>query len=151
MVGGNWTSWSIAARFYIEPIDNDCPGPGESPLLQEPEPGAILDNGCRYGQDSITWDFSWFQVAGATKYHLFVIGPNATTPLIDRNLTATIFHNVVTGYIGYYNGWKWKVRAYVDGSWTAWSETRVFGVEPIDSDCGSPSQRIETASIQTYR
>ena len=31
-------------------------------------------------------------------------------------------------------GWRWKVRALVEGIWTDWSEERTFEVAPLDDN-----------------
>jgi hypothetical protein len=39
-------------------------------------------------------------------------------------------------------GWTWKVRAYVDGRWGDWSETRIFNVYPV-----APPATVKTCAI----
>jgi hypothetical protein len=58
--------------------------------------------------------------------------------VIDKNdINSTSFHDSNPGdYIIEANryGWIWRVRAYVGGVWTDWSEERSFNVEP-PTDC----------------
>jgi hypothetical protein len=113
------------------------------PQLISPEEGAILDNGRRDGSDPILWDFDWSDCQGTTAYHLYVIGANASIPVIDDPaLTESSFHFTSQGYIADINrfDWRWKVRAQVDGVWGDWSPERTFDVEPVDTDpTGDPS------------
>ena len=108
------------------------------PKLLSPADGATLDNGRTDRLDDIIWDFDWSDVEGATQYHLYIIGSEATIPVIDSsNITSSSYHHVSHGsYIAEYNryGWTWKVRAKVDGQWSEWSETWTFDVEPVNTD-----------------
>lgn len=102
-----------------------------------PENNALLDNGC-YGQSNkITWYFDWNDFPNAEQYHLYVIGPNAKNPVIDKDIVESEYKDESDGYIANKNrlNWTWKVRAMVDGVWTDWSETRTFDVEPLNTDC----------------
>lgn len=115
--------------------------------LIAPGDGEVLDNGCLSRQDSIVWDFSWSAVQGATRYHLYVMGTKATYPVIDcSSIASTHYHSVSLGsYITEYNryGWIWRVRAFVNGAWTGWSQERSFDVEELNADCTEmQSQRI---------
>jgi thiol-disulfide isomerase/thioredoxin len=107
------------------------------PTLLSPPEGAVLDNGRFDGSDPEIWDFDWSDVPGATAYHLHVIGSKAKFPVIDRSdLPESAFHFEGRGYIAGHNlpGWRWKVRAKLDGQWGAWSAERTFDVEPPDTD-----------------
>jgi len=106
-----------------------------------PEQGAILDNRRRDRPDGIVWDFDWSDCAGATKYHLYVIGGNATSPVIDNADIGTSSYRYVSdpgSYITVRNryNWTWKVRAMVGGQWGEWTETRTFDVTSEDVDTG---------------
>ncbi len=76
------------------------------------------------------WLFGWHGCTEASRYHLYVIGPNALNPIVNKNnLTAATYqyqrsHNGIKKL----EGWTWKVRAYVDGKWGEWSDERVFDV-----------------------
>lgn len=110
-----------------------------APTLISPQNGAVLDNGCSNRRDRIFWTFDWSDVPGATAYRLYVIGKNARNPVIDiSNLAESQAQHISRGsYIVERNrfGWRWKVRARVNGKWSRWSEERMFDVEPIDTDC----------------
>jgi hypothetical protein len=109
------------------------------PDLITPGSGAVLDNGCIEKTDSIAWDFDWADCPGATHYHLFVQEPSKQTSIIDNaNITTSSFHFYSTSvYIKDADrfGWKWKVRAKINGVWGAWSSERTFDVEPVNTDC----------------
>jgi hypothetical protein len=105
------------------------PGP---PLLK-PTAGASLDNGAPDGSKSYVWQFGWSDVPRATQYHLYVIGSKAAGPAINNpTLTSSSFRSE-GGYVADHNrlGWRWKVRALVDGVWSDWSEERTFDVAPL--------------------
>lgn len=108
------------------------------PSLISPGADAVLDNGRTDTLDAVTWDFDWSDCPRATQYQLFVIHEGAQNPLInDSRITASSYHHERQGsYITNQNrfGWTWRVRAMVDGRWSDWSETRIFAVEPVDSD-----------------
>ena len=97
-----------------------------------------MDNGCRNGSDEIIWDFDWRDVPGATQYQIYAIGSNASTALINTTVTASNYHYVCSGcYIieGNRFRWTWRVRAGNASSWSEWSDTFYFDVEPLDLDC----------------
>jgi hypothetical protein len=106
------------------------------PLLVLPAVGAVTDNGRTDYKDKIIWDFDWDDVPGATKYEIYVIGANATIPMINGETNTSSFHSVSDAYIANpnLNDWKWKVRAYANGLWSEWSEFRAFNVEPVNTD-----------------
>jgi len=110
--------------------------------LTSPQANAILDNGRRDGLDNIVWDFDWSDCPGASEYHLYVIGPNTTKPKIDNSaITSSSYQYISAGsFIAEQSRstWTWRVRARVNGQWGEWSETRVFNVEPVDTDPSSP-------------
>jgi hypothetical protein len=108
------------------------------PKLYHPWEGAILDNGRRDGKDFLNWRFGWYAVPGATKYRLYVIGPNTNSPLINVVISSC-------DYVYYYRpeyipnkdrlNWRWRVKAYVNyDTWCDWSEWRHFNVEPVNTD-----------------
>jgi len=108
-----------------------------TPDLLYPPEGEVMDNGRSDHTDPEIWDFGWEPCEGATRYHLYVIGPTATIPMIDNsNLTIPSYTLRDYGYISNSNlqGWTWKVRAEVDGAWGPWSPTRTFSVEPVNTD-----------------
>ena len=107
------------------------------PELNSPRDGAEMDNNCEDLSDSIDWDFSWESVSGATRYHIYVIGPSASYPVVDSIVTSLSYNYSSTGYIADSSrlGWTWRVRAGNDsGEWSDWSE-RSFDIEPLNTDC----------------
>jgi M6 family metalloprotease-like protein len=73
---------------------------------------------------------------GASEYEVRVESPGGT-PVIDTVTTLCWHHREDDAYVidGNRWGWKWKVRAKVDGVWGPWSEEWTFDLEPLDSDC----------------
>lgn len=120
-----------------------------APNLIAPETGAVLDNGCSINRESdgASWKFEWEGVPQATRYHLYVISPEAQYPTINSSdITATSFLREDRGsYIsdGYNKGWRWKVRAMVAGTWREWSPERTFDVEPVNTDCPPYGRVVE--------
>ena len=126
------------------------------PNLISPKNGDVLDNGSYYHKESdgVTWKFEWSSVPQATRYHLYVIGPTAKNPMIDKSdITATSYLSESRGsYIvdRYYKGWRWKVRAIVAGTWREWSPERTFDVEPLNMDPeGSKSRPEQITELST--
>src|SRR5262245_9312582 len=67
------------------------------------------------GQVEVVWLFGWRDCPGASRYHLYVIGPGAQNPLVDHDsLTAATFQYRQTYPRGVTrpDGWTWKVRAF---------------------------------------
>lgn len=116
---------------------NQIDSQGSSSLLLTPGPNETLDNGCYNSSDPISWYFDWSDYPYATSYNLYVIGQYATYPIIDAVIPYSEFQDISYGYISDANrlGWTWKVRAFANGEWQPWSETRVFNVEPANTDC----------------
>ena len=108
------------------------------PSLISPENDAQLDNGRLDGLDDMVWEFDWSDCSSATQYHLYVIGPSATIPVInDENILNSCYTLRDRGYVDtdrYQFGWTWKARAKVAGQWGEWSEVRQFSIEPVGSD-----------------
>jgi hypothetical protein len=111
-------------------------------MLIKPADGAILDNGRTDRLDNIIWEFDWSDYEDALKYHLYVIHPEATSPLIDESTIkeSNFDYLCESCYIIDENrfDWTWKIRAFVNGRWEDWSETRRFDVEPVNTDPPSP-------------
>lgn len=135
------------------PTFTPTPTPGSTscvPSLVSPEEGTVLDNGRTDRLDDVVWDFDWSDCEGASRYHLYVLHPGATFPLIDdANVPVSYYHDVGAGaYIIEANrfGWTWKVRAMAGGEWGEWSETRTFDVEPVNTDPPLPSSLPSTGS-----
>jgi hypothetical protein len=131
LVDGSWRDWTSEVPFDVDPL---------SPRLLAPLAGALMDNGCRSGEDGIAWDFQWSECRGADGYHLFVTGANATIPVVDDDrLTATAYGHRARAWIapGNDRGWTWRLRARIDGRWRDWSASQVFDVETVDTDCAT--------------
>src|SRR5262249_14114966 len=120
----------------VPPALKEPPVLTSGPALVKPAVGATLDNGTLDGSELYVWQFGWSDVAGATKYHLYVIGSKGKMPAInDPTLTASSYrHETRGGYVAdqYRLGWRWKVRALVNDVWSDWSEERTFDVAPLE-------------------
>ena len=56
-------------------------------------------------------------------------------------LTSSSYRYESKGYANPRPGWRWKVRALVNGIWTDWSEERTFEVaSPDDNKPASPKK-----------
>ncbi len=141
-VNGAWTPWygsqgNQPLVLSAEPVSTDCP-----PLITFPLPQDTLDNGCNGVNELQEWHFEWTEVEGATEYQLVIkhpsIGMNTFDVTVPTNSwTYSQFNQINT----YFTGWTAKVRAKVDGIWTAYhgsmieEEVMSFNVEPVSSDC----------------
>jgi hypothetical protein len=119
---------------------------GAAPVnLLAPAQGQVLNN--RHPDSGmIVWDFRWAEVLGAKRYHLVVVGRNATNPLInDETLVQSHYRHAGRGYITnkHLHGWRWKVRALVDSGWTDWSEERTFDVAPLEAPHPPPKAQAD--------
>lgn len=117
-----------------EPADAADGTTPSGPSLVSPEPGAVLESGSPGRTRQRLWQFRWSAVADADRYHLIVQGATARFAMIDLpNLRSPRFDDRSTGYVAgqHLKGWRWRVRAMVDGEWTAWSEETTFDVEPM--------------------
>ena len=141
-------------------IDQNCngennegceePSPFEilPPELDLPEESTEMDNGCENGDDSIKWEFSWFQVQGADQYQIEILNGreelviSQTTEAHEFSYECKDNSNEISGcdiYPSDYQSWHWRVRAgnadHGDIMWSDWSETRPFNIEPLNTDC----------------
>jgi hypothetical protein len=123
--------------------------PSAVPVPLAPLAGAVLDNGCYDRTNAMTWSFDWSDVPGATAYHLFVQHATAPIPLVDDATIATSsFEYTSSGaYTLNLDGWQWKVRAQVGGTFGDWSPVTTFAVEPIDTDCAPETITFENLSV----
>jgi hypothetical protein len=101
-----------------------------------------VDNGRTDRQDVVVWHFDWSDCAGAAEYALVVSGASASIPLIaEHAISESLFsHSSCGGYVTGSNrfGWRWWVRARVNGVWGDWSQEANFDVEAVDSDRPRP-------------
>ena len=76
-------------------------------------------------QDGPVFEFDWSDCPGATNYNVVIVDPREVT--IDRELSASsLRYDTIPGEGAGLLEWTWKVRAYVDSQWGAWSETQTF-------------------------
>jgi WD40 repeat protein len=111
------------------------------PTLHGPASGATKSNGHQATSPFMTWYFSWSPVPGADRYHLMVRDPKGV-PVIDDDTIVSLpyrFDDRDT-FVADSNrvGWRWKVRAQVNGEWTDWSDERTFNVEPFGKTQSKP-------------
>ncbi|MCO6510869.1 MAG: hypothetical protein J5I65_08755 [Aridibacter famidurans] len=126
--------------FAAATANSQAGGKNDVPELLSPEEFEMMDNGCSTQADFVEWRFEWSKVSGAKAYHLYVKGEGAKYPVINaQGLNKTSYTRKNIAFIAPHNatGWKWKVRALVDGKWRDWSDEREFSVEPIDTDCSA--------------
>lgn len=121
----------LASGKAVSPI----PAAAACPVLIAPDHGAVLDNGRVDFDDLMIWDFDWSDCPGATAYQLEI------TPVEpDEWYTGETHETVVSSYHEEIDGWTgtdartWRVRARLNGVWGAWSGSRKFTVEPVDTD-----------------
>ncbi|HBA61423.1 MAG TPA: hypothetical protein DCZ92_11525 [Elusimicrobia bacterium] len=154
-----------APQGFLVPVEHS----GKSvPLVKllAPAPGAVLPNSNLARTITVAWEFTWAPVPGAELYQLVVMGKRATIPLVSV-LTGSATHRTgetfrdgaiqlelapqpfthredLNGYIAEPNrfGWRWGVRAKVNGAWGAYGEQRVFDVAPLHP---SPSAKEKAA------
>ena len=102
--------------------------------LIAPKVNSTFDQGPRLSDDRVEpkLRFIWRNCPEAERYHLYVIGPDAINPIIDNNnITSAVYLHSMRHYgVTHLEGWTWRVRAYVDGRWENWSETRTFNFAP---------------------
>lgn len=102
------------------------------------------------GKFELAWRSSWTACPGATRYHLYVIGPGTLNPVVDVDtLSGTSFPHRATHYgRTALEGWKWRVRAHVDGAWGEWSTNGTFNVSPADERTIPQATEVCTISGQ---
>jgi hypothetical protein len=113
----------------------DKPVRATSLILLKPAAGATLENGARDGSKVLAREFDWSDVPGATQYHLYVIGPKSALPSVNiQTLTTSSYRFEAKMHVVDENrlGWRWRVRALVNGTWSDWSEERTFNVAPLN-------------------
>ena len=118
-----------------------------TPVLLAPVAGEVMDNGCDAESNPITWNFDWADCTGATRYHLYVKKATAAVPVVDnQTITASEFTYESFGHIQtlVLSDWRWRVRAYVGGTWQDWTPERSFDVEALNSDCGACPSALNT-------
>jgi hypothetical protein len=133
--------YSEERPFTVEPSHRvplpDFGPPADCPVLLEPVPGAVMDNGRVDRFDELAWPFAWTPCPGASEYWLLALREGAPSALVSRKVYGHTRHEeVVLTYVAEseLSGWTWRVRANVDGIWQGWSAPVIFSVEPPDTD-----------------
>src|SRR5688572_20316683 len=94
------------------------------PALAVPASNAVLPQRLPDDKFALNWTFEWKACPAATRYHLFVIGPTASNPVVNEDslTSATYQFQRSHGQISKSKtqGWTWKVRAYTNGRWGEW-------------------------------
>jgi serine/threonine protein kinase/Flp pilus assembly protein TadD len=139
----NFALWLIRGEaagllgLEVRPALKLTPGP----TLVKPAARATLDNGAHDFSKAVVWEFDWSDVPGATQYHLYVT--RGKTLSFDLKLPSSSYRYEWKGFVADQNrlGWRWKVRALVNGVWTDWSEERSFDVGPIAESKQAPPKK----------
>ncbi len=107
------------------------------PKKFSPTENSKLMNGCTDNSKTITWNFDWEDCSGATMYELQVYEPSVLNPRINVTVSPSSYEYNCNGcsILENLTGWRWKVRAYVDGEWGLWSNDGTFDVETVDTGC----------------
>jgi serine/threonine protein kinase/tetratricopeptide (TPR) repeat protein len=118
----------------VPPALKEPPVLTTGPTLVKPAAGAMLENRTFVWSKKSVWEFGWSEVPGATRYHLYVVLDGTHVPTIHNSTLTSSSYQFETGaFVPDQNrlGWRWKVRALVQGTWTDWSEERTFDVTPF--------------------
>lgn len=128
LIGLTMISWGCADDTYPDP---------NTVVLLSPAQNEVMDNGCDPVVNEIEWMFTWKPVAGATSYQIYVIHEGALNPATNDQTSNSFWHDSEEGFILPENttNWKWRVRAFKNGTWFDWSVERTFSVEPLNTDC----------------
>ena len=114
------------------------PCPVDPPSITAFTEGAILDNGCsnegRF-EEGITIPLAWTAVEGADLYNVVLTVTGASVPLLNSNTVLTSSVYECTGCLTNAASVGVKVRARVNGIWTAFSPTVTGYFEPVNTDC----------------
>ncbi len=122
----------------------DCGGLLCGPCLIDPPSitafteGAILDNGCSNEgrpEEGITIPLAWTAVEGADLYNVVLTVTGASVPLLNSNTVLTSSVYECTDCLTNAASVGVKVRARVNGIWTAFSPTVTGYFEPVNTDC----------------
>jgi hypothetical protein len=133
----------------VPPTMKEPPVLTPGPTLLKPAAGATVDNGTGDASKQMAWEFHWSDVPGATQYQLHMIH-SSWLSVGPTRMVSNIYNPTSSSYnlgnkwaVGDQSrlGWRWKVRALVQGTWTDWSEERTFDVAPpSDSNPASPKK-----------
>jgi hypothetical protein len=123
-IGNKWGEWSKPNLItFTTPIRADI-------TLYAPQTNALLANGNENKRTSYTWNFDWADVPNAEQYEIYIIHPNDHKKSFIQNTPVSKYQLVQRQprTNTELNGWKWKVRAFINGSYREWSATRTFNV-----------------------
>lgn len=137
------TDQLIRNGYQVGYTYSECNPVGElcTPTLISPNPGAVLDNGCRNAANSVSWPFSWSGFGSCEleieEYELWVEHPDygRLSAITAHDVTSHTFRFPEPFSGNLLTGWTWKVRTRTYGVWGPWSQGRSFSVERVDSDC----------------
>ncbi len=141
-----YESGSDTTTVTVNPVsDSDDTTPPSIPGLKSPDDNEILSN------QPIRWVFDWEDLddkngSGLKGYHIYVIGPNATIPIVDTFVAESHYTFTTDGFVAEHNlnGWTWKVKAQDEaGNWSDWSETWTFNVENLTAS-------LEETVLETF-
>ena len=114
------------------------PCPVDPPSITAFTEGAILDNGCSNEgrpEEGITIPLAWTAVEGADLYNVVLTVTGASVPLLNSNTVLTSSVYECTACLTNAASVGVKVRARVNGIWTAFSPTVTGYFEPVNTDC----------------
>jgi tetratricopeptide (TPR) repeat protein len=118
-----------------DPPDNAVLQPG--PALKTPsQAAAVVPEMLMPDTNQWRGQFTWEPVDGATNYHLQVRPLLASEPLLADHALYTLPRAILQTPVPKpaqrttFPGWKWRVRALVNDTWTAWSEERMLRLHP---------------------
>ncbi|PTX62015.1 ricin-type beta-trefoil lectin protein [Kordia periserrulae] len=125
-VGNEWSKWS-QSRI----LDFKQPIPSTITLIY-PQSNATLANGIVNTNKTYVWNFDWADVPNAEQYEIYIIHPNNNKKSFIQNTPVSNYQLVQRQHRtnNELNGWQWKVRVFINGSYSAWSTTKTFNVAP---------------------
>lgn len=129
LVNGTWSGWSETRTFNVQQQQIAIP----APVLISPVAYAKVDNGTYDGARGLDWSFKWNPVQGASQYQ-FHIGYSSGSTHFETSVNTTSYRyyekDKLVTKTEFLEGWLWKVRAQVNGVWSAWSTVHPFSVKP---------------------
>jgi hypothetical protein len=145
----NNLEFPLYSRVLYMQVTSNPKGPQQpvaSPQMTFPFDGFTMPQGCY----NLNWHFAWTPVAGAEMYELYVQHQGSPHPMGTYSTTLPSYTLQRTGgIINYYDNWQCKVRAYVNGGWTDYSNVVTFNVAPANCEGSStpPSQETVTTCL----
>lgn len=140
-----------------------CEKPGNTggkqhsgPTIISPKGSALADNGRTDRTDPIEMKFVWSPIAKATEYQIVVNPPRAVANNFAVNKTLDAKKNSNSWTNTYFNtfvdntdrrGWKWEIRAKIDGRWSDWSSAN-FDLEPVNTDGRSTGSTLDISLVE---